>query len=699
MATGALQGAGVIPNNVQSIYLDAVNENGAVIATSSTPATAANSWRAMITVPNGTGIRIRAQAYDTGASRLYVGFSSPQDLIGLPVTVTIVLSLDITVTATPTSVARGGVVNLTGLVAQTNPDNAIPVSSILLWTANAGTFGQPGVAGGVNSWTAPATIGSYTITAAIDPISNPDQDSTIVGTTTIQVVNQSPSVSLSSPSVLVLQGGSDNSIFALASDPDNDPYTFSLASGSPAWAAINSATGQITLSPSASVALGTYNVSVVVTDSLGGLGTTAQPLSVEVVYDSDGDGLNDILELTTTNTSRTNPDTDGDGFTDGMEYFNASGDPVSAGITPLNGQALRTGVTAAGDRFGTAFTSYPVSIDTYTAVGMPGHDGNAVDSGGLAIFSSTLASFADVPGTVAGGQLGNNLGSTTLGTVKLAAQQPGTNSVLVYDVTSTGVPVTPLQTFSGSSSQFGAALSAFDQSDFIFLMASDPGLNMVYQLDTGTALFSAGAGGGYGSALAGGYFNTFMQDLAIGSPSASASIGAVEVRNAASSLVTSMAGQSAGGRFGAALASGDINYDSYGDLVVGAPGVDTVYIYYGPFPTAVAPDVITGQTGSQFGAALAVGDINGDLYADIVIGAPLGDVAAGPVDAGIVAIHSGLGLGELKRLNGYRSGQDFGSALYVSNINQDTYADVLVGEPLNDIKGTDAGAAYLFLGP
>lgn len=76
--------------------------------------------------------------------------------------------------------------------------------------------------------------------------------------------------------------------------------------------------------------------------------------------------------------------------------------------------------------------------------------------------------------------------------------------------------------------------------------------------------------------------------------------------------------------------AGDVNGDGYADFLVGLPGADTVRaratksVLGGASAGATAALTLTsGVTGDEFGAALAgLGDINGDGYADFAIGAP-----------------------------------------------------------------------------
>lgn len=90
-----------------------------------------------------------------------------------------------------------------------------------------------------------------------------------------------------------------------------------------------------------------------------------------------------------------------------------------------------------------------------------------------------------------------------------------------------------------------------------------------------------------------------------------------------------------GGRFGAAVAFGNFNGDLYMDIAVGAPNARTpnidqgaVYVYYGPrisgdLRAEDANAIIRGEAASDtFGAGLATGRFNGDAIDDLVVSAP-----------------------------------------------------------------------------
>jgi hypothetical protein len=120
--------------------------------------------------------------------------------------------------------------------------------------------------------------------------------------------------------------------------------------------------------------------------------------------------------------------------------------------------------------------------------------------------------------------------------------------------------------------------------------------------------------------------------------------------------------------------------------------------------SASARSVITlvgAASGDNFGGAVAgAGDVNGDGVADVIVGAYSSD--AGGMDAGQAYVYFGGTRPDAKPdlvLTGEAPGDLFGvSVAGAGDVNQDGFADVLVGAYENDFRGANAGRAYLFLG-
>lgn len=76
---------------------------------------------------------------------------------------------------------------------------------------------------------------------------------------------------------------------------------------------------------------------------------------------------------------------------------------------------------------------------------------------------------------------------------------------------------------------------------------------------------------------------------------------------------------------GGIIASGDLNGDGWVDLAIEKSFKDTVIVYFGAAQMDTIPDAILAgeHVGDSFGLeSLAFGDINGDGYKDLIVGAP-----------------------------------------------------------------------------
>jgi FG-GAP-like repeat/FG-GAP repeat len=162
---------------------------------------------------------------------------------------------------------------------------------------------------------------------------------------------------------------------------------------------------------------------------------------------------------------------------------------------------------------------------------------------------------------------------------------------------------------------------------------------------------------------------------------------------------------------------GDLNADGFGELAIGSPGDDavddavdsragSVFVYYGRAGTTfkTTPDVILSGAflNDLFGYSIdQVGDLNGDGYPDLVVGARFADGQA--MDSGRVYIY--LGRPELlltradKVLDGERVSGWFGEEVAgVGDLNGDGLADLVVNERPLGIDAPKVCQSHVFFG-
>ena len=178
---------------------------------------------------------------------------------------------------------------------------------------------------------------------------------------------------------------------------------------------------------------------------------------------------------------------------------------------------------------------------------------------------------------------------------------------------------------------------------------------------------------------------------------------------------------------GSAVASGDVNGDGYDDVIIGAcytdpPGgtnAGETYVVFGdslPSPpytidldSQSADITIYGNdSGDYSGRAVASGDVNGDGYDDIIIGANGADPPGG-TDAGETYVIFGSSSPpltfdlETQPADITISGDDYldhsGLALATRDVNGDGYDDVIIGADGADTPGGyEAGETYVIFG-
>jgi len=260
---------------------------------------------------------------------------------------------------------------------------------------------------------------------------------------------------------------------------------------------------------------------------------------------------------------------------------------------------------------------------------------------------------------------------------------------------------------------------------------------------------------GIGGGAAKGDFNRDgFADLAVGVPyedqNGIGSVGGVNIIYGSSAGLTSTGDQfldetdfgfayGGGDHFGWALAAGDFNGDGYSDLAIGMPDRD------GEIVANIGKVVVINGSGSglntltatqldvdvlgRAGAALVWGDFNGDGFADLAVGAPEADLIG--FTGCIPLFQNGMSVGFVQVLYGAprglttfasqrwgqfgavgcgadfhvgdsaEDGDRFGSSLAAGDFNGDSFDDLAIGVPFEDLglfDKQDAGMVNLVTG-
>jgi hypothetical protein len=162
------------------------------------------------------------------------------------------------------SVARGESCTI-NCVASDPDGDAITYS----WSASSGAISGTGNS---VSWTAPASVGTYTITVSVSD----GKAAAVSESCNIQVVNNPPVIGTLHPSATEIAPSESCTIGCVASDPDGDSLSY-------AWEASGgtiSGTGD-TVDWTAPAAEGTYTITVTVSDGQGGSDSESCDITVE----------------------------------------------------------------------------------------------------------------------------------------------------------------------------------------------------------------------------------------------------------------------------------------------------------------------------------------------------------------------------------------------------------------------------------
>lgn len=456
--------------------------------------------------------------------------------------------------------------------------------------------------------------------------------------------------------------------------------------------------------------------------------------------DDDSDGVADISDAFPLDATES-VDTDGDNLGDNSDPLPNDSSTLNNYLNGVAGDKTGASVAFAGDFNGDGYGDYVIGIplfdipavppakaikDAGRAVVISGKDGNQ-----LAELNGTTAKAALGTAVAGGADIdGDTFDDAVIGAPNAGAAKVGSVTVLYGPNGSRTAVINGTE----AKAQFGAALAMGDvdgdgNADVVVgapkaanPMGAKPlvqaGSVSVYSGDdlNGDALlmvYGTTAKAYAGSAVAVGDFNgTGGTEVIVGAPNEDAFTNDVPSKKLADAgsvkiytygtveLIYTQYGAAAKDYFGKAVAAGaDVNSDSVDDVLVGATGLDHpadkklkdvggVVVLSGSSNTSYSRSApVLGSTPkSGFGSSVALGDVDHDTYADLIVGAPKDDKPTSnpnkPIkDAGSVTVYSGNGFAPVTTLYGDAAKDYFGSTVRAGDINSDDFVDLIIGIP------------------
>jgi len=394
-------------------------------------------------------------------------------------------------------------------------------------------------------------------------------------------------------------------------------------------------------------------------------------------------------------------------------------------------------VTTAGDVNGDGYNDVLISLGDSV---IQCYYGSSTGLPAVANWSAKSFGFSSI--STAGDVNGDGYSDIIIGDGAYSVQGPFNGRALAYYGSSTGLPLTPNWTVYDSSNadgaQFGSSVSTAgdvngDGYSDVIVGAPHYTNDVNYEgavfcyFGSSTGLSSnagwtvegnsPGASYHFGQAisLAGDVNGDGYSDILIGAPNWSINKGRVYAYYGSSSGLsathnwTTFSTQSGEVYGSSASTAGDVNGDGYSDIIIGAPGYDNdstdegrVYVYHGSlsglsasFNWAAEGD----RYNSNFGRSVSsAGDINGDGYAEILIGASSFSNTLSTQGKAFMYQGSAIGLQGTANwtTDGEQENAQYGAGLFTAgDVNGDGYSDVIVGSPG---YSSNNGKAYLYNG-
>jgi hypothetical protein len=475
---------------------------------------------------------------------------------------------------------------------------------------------------------------------------------------------------ISSVSVLALAAGPGSTVFAATTCVNSAPFAHQLLT--PAAYNANAKFGAASVTADFN---GDHFADLVVgaPGDLSGSGTVAG--GNVSLYLGSATGLGTPRRISESNVTGMAPEA-GDKF----------GQALAAGDFNNDGKA-DLAVGAPGESIGTVANAGAVAIFLGTATGLA-TTGTGLDQNGLGGKAETSDQFGAA--IAAGNFIGTANAELAVGA---PGEAPGTKTVVAGEV---------------NVAKWGTS-----------------GLVTGWTLNQGnTSVGADEAGDKYGAALAAGNVTGDSKaDLLVGTPGedieaapAKADTGSLNVYPGGTSafgagFTANQSGVEAGDLYGSSVAVGDFDKTGGADIAVGIPGevatfgtgseqtntkVGAVQVTKGPIASGSnggyyrVDEHLTGQdihNGDRWGTALAVGDVNGDTYPDLFVGAP-GFSKGGPANGGVGYVGLGAATAPLQRGRlvaqndvgaGNETSDEFGSSVALGDFNGDGRAEGAIG--------------------